>query len=121
MWPNKWAIEHGLALKKVKTCATESDVCIISLTSFWTKCMDLRNPHATLAVMYDFIKTFNMQDHNTLITLLSDMGTPGHWFPLYYSTVVVALRAARTLLERFRSKSYDFNAQFTQISRNPLT
>ncbi len=27
--------------------------------------------------MYDFEKAFNRQDHNTLITLLSDMGTPG--------------------------------------------
>ena len=120
-WPNKWAIEHGLALKKVRTPATESDVRIISLTSFWSKCMesfvikwlneaighkidlsqygglkgqstshylidlvnfvlynqDLKNPYATLAVMYDFYKAFNRQDHNTLITLLSDMGTPG--------------------------------------------
>ena len=39
-WPNKWAIEHGLALKKVKVPATESDVRIISLTSFWSKCME---------------------------------------------------------------------------------
>ena len=29
------------------------------------------------AVMYDFYKAFNRQDHNTQITLLSDMGTPG--------------------------------------------
>ena len=27
--------------------------------------------------MYDFYKAFNRQDHNTLITILSDMGTPG--------------------------------------------
>ena len=39
-WPNKWAVEHGLALKKVKVPATESDVRIISLTSFWSKCME---------------------------------------------------------------------------------
>ena len=120
-WPDKWAVEHGLTLKKVKVPATESDVRIISLTSFWSKCMesfiigwldqeighlmdltqygglkgssvnhylidlvnfvlynqDLSNPSATLAVLYDFEKAFNRQDHNTLITLLSDMGTPG--------------------------------------------
>ena len=39
-WPNKWSVEHGLALKKVKVPATESDVRIISLTSFWSKCME---------------------------------------------------------------------------------
>ena len=110
-----------MALKKMKVPATESDVRIISLTSFWSKCMesfvikwlneaighkidvtqygglkgqstshylidlvnfvlynqDFKNPHATLAIMYDFYKAFNRQDHNTLITLLSDMGTPG--------------------------------------------
>ena len=120
-WPSKWSVEHGLALKKVKVPATESDVRIISLTSFWSKCMesfiigwldkeirhlldftqygglkgssvnhylidlvnfilynqDLSNPIATVAVMYDFEKAFNRQDHNTLITILSDMGTPG--------------------------------------------
>ena len=27
--------------------------------------------------MYDFYKAFNRQDHNIIITLLSDMGTPG--------------------------------------------
>ena len=37
-------------------------------------------------------------------------------FPLYYLTVVVGLREARTLLERFRSKSYDFNTQFKHVS-----
>ena len=31
---------------------------------------------------------------------------PRHRFPLCYLTVVLGLRAARTLLERFRSKSY---------------
>ena len=34
-WPSKWTIEHGLALKKVKVPATESDLRTISLTSFW--------------------------------------------------------------------------------------
>ena len=32
-----------------------------------------------------------------------------HRFPLYYLPVVVGLRADGSLLERFRSKSYDFN------------
>ena len=114
-------MEHGIALKKVSVLATESDLRVISLTVFWSKCMeqfvidwlykeighkldlsqygglkgnstshymidlinfvlynqDLRNPLATLAIMYDFSKAFNRQDHNTLITILSDMGTPG--------------------------------------------
>ena len=50
---------------------------LIDLVNFVLYNQDLKNPHATLAVMYDFYKAFNRQDHNTLITLLSDMGTPG--------------------------------------------
>ena len=38
---------------------------------------DLTNPHATLAIMWDFSKAFNRQEHNLLIIILSDMGTPG--------------------------------------------
>ena len=44
-----------------------------------------------------------------------------HRFPLYYLTVVEGLREAWNLLERFRSKSYDFNTQFTHVSRHPGT
>ena len=41
-----------------------------------------------------------------------------HRFPLYYLTVVLGLRAARTLLEIYRSKSYDSKTQFTHVSRH---
>ena len=44
-----------------------------------------------------------------------------HRFPIYYLTVVVGLREARTLLDRFRSKSYDFSTQFTHVSRHSGT
>ena len=44
-----------------------------------------------------------------------------HRFPLYYLTVIVGLSAARTLLERFRTKSYDFNTQIKHVSRHPGT
>ena len=36
--------------------------------------------------------------------------------PLYFLTVYVGQRAARTLGERFRSKNYDFTTQFTYVS-----
>ena len=45
----------------------------------------------------------------------------GHRFPFNFLIVVVALKTARTLLERFRSKSYDFNTQFTHVSRHSGT
>ena len=36
----------------------------------------MTNPHAVLALMVDFSKTFNCQNHQTLVTILSDMGVP---------------------------------------------
>ena len=36
----------------------------------------MTNPNAVLALMVDFSKAFNRQDHNILITILSDMGCP---------------------------------------------
>ena len=38
---------------------------------------DLKIPHMVLACMIDFSKAFNRQNHNLLITLLSDMDVPG--------------------------------------------
>ena len=34
-------------------------------------------PYAVLALMADFSKAFNRQNHNLLITILIDMGVPG--------------------------------------------
>jgi hypothetical protein len=50
---------------------------MIDLVNFVLYNQDLNNPHATLAIMYDFSKAFNRQEHNKLITILSDMGCPG--------------------------------------------
>ena len=146
LWPVEWAIEHGLALKKVQVPETEADLRIISLSAFWSKCMesfvidwldkaigskidftqygglkgqstshylidmvnfilfnqDLRNPHATLAVLYDFSKAFNRQDHNTLIIILSDMGTPGWLLKL-----VMAFLTDRKMILRYKGCTSD--------------
>ena len=50
---------------------------LIDLVNFILYNQDLSNPQATLGVMYDFSKAFKRQEHNRLIVLLSDMGTPG--------------------------------------------
>ena len=41
-----------------------------------------------------------------------------HSTPLIDTSYDLTLRAPRTLLERFRSKSYDFNTQFSHVSRH---
>ena len=140
-WPSKWAIEYGVPLKKKQIPETESDLRVISLSAFWSKCMesflidwldksighktdftqygglkeqstshylidlinfvlynqDLPNPQATLAIMYDFEKSFIRQDHNTLITILSDLGTPGWLLKL-----VMAFLEDRRMILKFK-------------------
>jgi hypothetical protein len=45
--------------------------------------------------MYDFSKAFNRQEHNKLITILSDMGTPGWLLKL----VMAFLEERRMILQ----------------------
>ena len=53
----------------------------------------MQNPNAVLALMVDFKKAFNRQDHNTLITILSDMGCP-KWL----LEIVIAFLSERELI-----------------------
>ena len=120
-WPTSWKLEHGIPLQKVQHPITEDDLRVISLTPFFSKCMerfvvdwlmsfighkldpkqfgglkgnsishymielinfirfnqDYNLPVAILACTIDFSKAFNRQNHNILITTLSDMGVPG--------------------------------------------
>ena len=50
---------------------------LIEFVNFALYNQDMNTPHAVLALMVDFKKAFNRQNHNTLVTLLSDMGVPG--------------------------------------------
>ena len=58
---------------------------------------DLKNPLATLSIMYDFSKAFNRQDHNTLITILSDMGTPA-----WLLKIVMAFLTDRKMVLKYK-------------------
>ena len=53
---------------------------LIDFINFILYNQDLAIPHAVLAAMVDFSKAFNRIDHNTIITILSEMGVPG-WVP----------------------------------------
>ena len=50
---------------------------LIDFINFVMYNQDLKNMHAVLAVAIDFSKAFNRQNHNILVTLLSDLGVPG--------------------------------------------
>ena len=46
---------------------------LIEFVNFALYNQDMNTPHAVLALMVDFKKSFNRQNHNTLVTLLIDM------------------------------------------------
>ena len=50
---------------------------MIDLVNFILYSQEDNNPTAVLVATVDFAKAFNRQNHNILITKLSDMGTPG--------------------------------------------
>ena len=50
---------------------------VIELINFILYNQDYDLPIAILACAIDFYKAFNRQNHNILITILSDMGVPG--------------------------------------------
>ena len=57
------------------------------------------NSRAVLSCLVDFDKAFNRQDHNVLITKLSDMGVPG-----WLLRLVMAFLENRTMKVKYRGK-----------------
>ena len=66
--------------------------CILS-------CQDNTDQTAILAVMVNFSKAFNRQNHNLLITKLSDMGVPARLL-----RIVIAFLTDRKMLVRYKGK-----------------
>ena len=58
---------------------------------------DLAVPHAVLAAMVDFSKAFNRINHNTIITILSEMGVPG-----WLLRIVMGFLTERELIVRYK-------------------
>ena len=57
----------------------------------------MTNPHAVLALMVDFSKAFNRQNHHTLITILSDMN-----MPKWLLEIVMSFLSERELIVRHK-------------------
>ena len=70
---------------------------LIEFINFILYNQDLKQAHAVLAVMIDFSKAFNRQDHNILLTLLCDMGVPG-----WLLKIVGSFLQDRELLLRYK-------------------
>ena len=60
---------------------------------------DDREPTSVLACLVDFAKAFNRQDHNILITKLSDMGVPAWLLKL-----VISFLKNRSMVIRYKGK-----------------
>ena len=70
---------------------------LIEFINFVLYNQDMTNPRAVMAVLVDFKKAFNRQNHNKLITLLSDMGVPG-----WLLRIIMGFLSDRELILRYK-------------------
>ena len=71
---------------------------IIEFVNFILYNRDMTNPHAVLALMVDFRKAFNRQNHNILVTILSKMGVPG-----WLLRIVISFLSDRELIVKYKN------------------
>ena len=72
---------------------------LIEFINFILSCQDSTDQTAILACMVDFSKAFNRQNHNLLVTKLSDMGVPG-----WLLKIVIAFLSDRRMQVRYKGK-----------------
>ena len=70
---------------------------IIEFINFILSCQDSSDQTAVIACMVDFSKAFNRQNHNLLVTKLSDMGVPGWLLKL-----VIAFLTDRKMIVKYK-------------------
>ena len=73
---------------------------IIEFVNFILSCQDSSEQTAVLACMVDFSKAFNRQNHNNLITKLSDLGVPS-----WLLKIVMAFLRNRKMQVRYKGKT----------------
>ena len=79
---------------------------MIELINFILYNQDYNLPIAVLACTVDFSKAFNRQNHNILITTLSDMGVPG-----WLLNIVMGFLKDRDMVVRFRGETTEAKQQ----------
>ena len=72
---------------------------LIDLITFILYNQDLTESRAVLAAMIDYEKAFNRQNHQILITILSDMGVPG-----WLLKIVIGFLQNRTLIVNYKGE-----------------
>ena len=78
---------------------------IIEFVNFILSCQDSPEQTAVLACMVDFSKAFNRQNHNNLITKLSDLGVPS-----WLLKIVMAFLRNRKMQVRYKGKTSELKA-----------
>ena len=78
---------------------------IIEFVNFILSCQDTSEQTAILAFMVDFSKAFNRQNHNILITKLSDLGVPG-----WLLKIVISFLENRKMQVRYKGKTSEKKA-----------
>ena len=73
---------------------------IIEFVNFILACQDTTDQTAILACMVDFSKAFNRQNHNLLLTKLSDMDVPG-----WLLRIVMTFLKDRKMTVRYKGQS----------------
>ena len=72
---------------------------IIEFINFILSCQDSADQTAVMACMVDFSKAFNRQNHNLLVTKLSDMGVPG-----WLLKIVMAFLTDRKMIVKYKGQ-----------------
>lgn len=70
---------------------------LVEFVNFILANQENRSPTSILACMVDFSKAFNRQNHNILITKLSDLGVPA-----WLLKIVMAFLTNRSMIVRFK-------------------
>ena len=78
---------------------------VIEFVNFILSCQDSQEQTAVLACMVDFSKAFNRQDHNILLTKLSDLGVPG-----WLLKIVISFLENRKMLVKYQGKASKIKA-----------
>ena len=73
---------------------------LIDLVNFILHSQEDNNPAAVLLSTIDFSKAFNRQNHNILISKLSNMGTPG-----WLLNIIMGYLSDRKMLVRYKGES----------------
>ena len=75
---------------------------LIEFTNFVLYNQDLKNPQAVMALLVDFSKAFNRQNHNILIKILHNLGVPG-----WLLRLVGSFLSNRELIVKHNGKTSD--------------